>query len=192
MIKPNWVGMIYREGYVDPQTYTFLGRPDYMNTAPQMILALLGQLIGIGVAPSDITVCDTLAYLVNEYHGLLHRVFPNVRYEDYGGQFGRVKVSSSTVPLYWSCRPQAAAQDFLPTCFAEADYLVNFANFKAHSGSGVTLCQEPLWLADPLAGRGRVLQHAPRLLCPAGAHLPTAGGSDGTRTPRQKDGAEFN
>ena len=37
-----------------------------------MILALLGQLIGIGVAPSDITVCDPLAYLVNEYHGLLH------------------------------------------------------------------------------------------------------------------------
>jgi hypothetical protein len=31
-------------------------------------------------------------------------------------------------------------QDFVPTCFAEAEYLVNFANFKAHMGSGVTLC----------------------------------------------------
>ncbi|MHB9068111.1 MAG: DUF362 domain-containing protein, partial [Pirellulaceae bacterium] len=140
VIKPNWVGMIFSEGYVDPHTYTFTGRQDYMNTAPQMIVALLGQLTGIGVAQSDITVCDTLAYLVNEYYDLLHRVFPDVSYEDYGGQFGRVKVSSSTVPLYWSCRPEAAAQDFLPTCFAEADYLVNFANFKAHMGSGVTLC----------------------------------------------------
>ncbi|MHB0959453.1 MAG: DUF362 domain-containing protein [Pirellulaceae bacterium] len=140
VIKPNWVGMIFSEGYADPHTYTFTGRQDYMNTAPQMIVALLGQLTGIGVAPSDITVCDTLAYLVNEYYDLLHRVFPDVSYEDYGGQFGRVKVSSSTVPLYWSCRPEAAAQDFLPTCFAEADYLVNFANFKAHMGSGVTLC----------------------------------------------------
>ena len=192
VIKPNWVGMIFSEGHVDPQTYTFIGRHDYMNTAPQMILALLRQLTSVGVAPSDITVCDTLAYLVNEYHGLLHGSFPGVNYEDYGGQFGRVKVSSSTVPLYWSCRPQVAAQDFLPTCFAAADYLVNFANFKAHMGARRdTLRQEPLRLADPLAGSGRVLRHAPRLFFPAGRHLPPARGSDGPRTPWWKDGAEF-
>jgi hypothetical protein len=140
VIKPNWVGMIYREGYVDPASYTFTGRHDYMNTAPQMILALLRQLTAVGVAQSDITVCDTLAYLVHEYHEPLHRAFPDVRYEDYAGEFGRIQVRSSDVPLYWSCRPRAEAEDFLPTCFAEADYLVNFANFKAHMGSGVTLC----------------------------------------------------
>ncbi len=140
VIKPNWVGMIYREGHVDPATYTFLRRQDYMNTAPQMIIALLGQLTGAGVRQEDITVCDTLAYLVNEFHGPLHQAFSGVRYEDYAGEFGRVKVSSSTQPLFWSCRPQAELQDFLPTCFAEADYAVNFANFKAHMGSGVTLC----------------------------------------------------
>ncbi len=139
-IKPNWVGMIYREGHVDPKTYTFIRRQDYMNTAPQMIIALLGQLTGAGVKQADITVCDTLAYAVNEFHGPLHSAFPGVRFEDYAGEFGRIKVSSSTVPLYWSCRPQTESQDFLPTCFAEADYLVNFANFKAHMGSGVTLC----------------------------------------------------
>lgn len=140
VIKPNWVGMIYREGFVDPQTYTFCGRPDYMNTAPQMILALLNQLTSAGVAQADITVCDTLAYLVNEYYEPLHSAFPDVRYEDYGGKFGRVKVSESDVPLYWSCRPEGKTQDFIPTCFAEAEYVINFANFKAHMGSGVTLC----------------------------------------------------
>lgn len=140
VIKPNWVGMIYREGHVDPKTYTFIRRQDYMNTAPQMIIALLGQLTGAGVKQADITVCDTLAYAVNEFHCPLHSAFPGVRFEDYAGEFGRIKVSSSTVPLYWSCRPQAESQDFLPTCFAEADYLVNFANFKAHMGGGVTLC----------------------------------------------------
>jgi hypothetical protein len=141
VIKPNWVGMIYREGFVDPDTYTFIKRPDYMNTAPQMIVAVLRQLTrDAGVPQADITVSDTLAYLVNEYYGILHGAFPDVRYEDYAGKFGRIQVKTSTVPLYWSSRPEDAAQDYLPTCFAEAEYVINFANFKAHSGSGVTLC----------------------------------------------------
>lgn len=139
-IKPNWVGLIYREGHVQAESCTFLRRHDYMNTAPQMVSGLLRQLTAVGVAPADITVCDTLAYLVNEFHELLERDVPGVRYEDYGGAPGRVKVRSSEVPLYWSCRPQVDQQDYLPTCFADADYLVNFANLKAHMGSGVTLC----------------------------------------------------
>ncbi|HNQ89228.1 MAG TPA: DUF362 domain-containing protein [Verrucomicrobiota bacterium] len=140
IIKPNWVGMIYREGHVNAETYTFLRRHDYMNTAPQMIIALLRQLTACGVKPGDITVCDTLAYLVNEYYDLIHGAFPGVRFEDYAGKFGRIKVRTSTLPLHWSSRPANVAQDFLPTCFAEADYVINVANLKAHSGSGVTLC----------------------------------------------------
>jgi uncharacterized protein (DUF362 family) len=140
VIKPNWVGMIYREGNVDADSYRFVRRENYMNTAPQMILALLEQLTGAGVRQEAITVCDTLAYLVHEYYEPLVRAFPGVRYEDYAGQFGRVQVRTSNVPLYWSCRPKVEAQDFVPTCFAEADYVVNFANLKAHMGSGVTLC----------------------------------------------------
>jgi hypothetical protein len=31
MIKPNWVGMIYLEGHVNLDTYTFIRRQDYMN-----------------------------------------------------------------------------------------------------------------------------------------------------------------
>jgi hypothetical protein len=139
-IKPNWVGMIHLEGHVNADSYTFLRRPDYMNTAPHFVLALLRQLTGIGVRQADITVSDTLAYIVNEYHSLLASEFPAVRYADYAGKFGRLKVAPSTVPLHWSIRPQGLAQDYLPTCFAEAEYLINFANLKAHQGSGVTLC----------------------------------------------------
>jgi hypothetical protein len=141
LIKPNWVGMIWREGAVNPDTYTLIKRQDYMNTSPQMIIALLRQLVGtVGVKPSDITVSDTLAYLVNEYYDILHQAFPEVRYEDFAGKFGRTKVRESTVPLYWSCRPEGKRTDYLPTCIAEAEYLVNFATFKAHGGTGVTLC----------------------------------------------------
>lgn len=140
-IKPNWVGMIYREGFASGDSYTFVKRHDYMNTAPQMIVALLRQLTrDAGVKPADITVSDTLAYLVHEYYGILHGAFPEVRYEDYAGKFGRIQVKPSKVPLYWSCRPEGKMQDYLPTCFAEAEYIINFANFKAHMGSGVTLC----------------------------------------------------
>jgi hypothetical protein len=141
VIKPNWVGMIWREGHVNPDTYTFIDRHDYMNTSPQVVIALLKQLVGdVGVRAADITVCDTLAYLVHEYHEILDRAVPGVRYEDFAGRFGRIKVRESTVPLYWSCRPQGKLPDHLPTSFAESEYLVNLAQLKAHTGAGVTLC----------------------------------------------------
>lgn len=141
LIKPNWVGMIWREGAVDAETYTLAKRQDYMNTSPQMILALLKQLTGaVGARQANITVSDTLAYLVNEYDNVLHKEFPEVRYVDYGGKFGRIKAEASSVPLYWSSRPEGNKPDYLPTCFAEADYLINFATLKAHTAAGVTLC----------------------------------------------------
>jgi uncharacterized protein (DUF362 family) len=141
VIKPNFVGMIYREGRVNPDTYALTSRPDYMNTSPQMLLALFRQLTQVvGAKEADLTLCDTLAYLVNEYYDILHRQFPNVQYVDYAGKFGRTKVRESSVPVYWSCRPQGKTEDHLPSCFAEADYLINFANLKAHTAGGVTLC----------------------------------------------------
>jgi len=141
LIKPNWVGMIWREGAVDPERYTLIKRQDYMNTSPQMIISLLRQLTrDVGVKPADITVSDMLAYLVNEYYDLLHPAFPEVQYVDHEGKFGRTKVQASTVPFYLSCRPTGKKPDFLPSCIAEAGYLINFATFKAHTATGVTLC----------------------------------------------------
>jgi hypothetical protein len=141
VIKPNFVGMIWREGLVDPETYRLIKRHDYMNTSPQMLIALFGQLTRVaGVKEADITLCDTLAYLVSEYYDILHQRFPEVQYVDYAGKFGRIQAKESSVPLYWSSRPQGATEDHLPTCFAEAEYLINFANLKAHTGGGVTLC----------------------------------------------------
>lgn len=140
-VKPNWVGFIYREGNVNEETYTLVRRADYMNTSPQMLLALLGQLVkNVGVKESDITICDSLANLVNEYYDLLHGAYPNVQYVDHAGKFGRLQVKPSTVALYWSSRPEGRTPDYVPTCFAEAAYVINFANLKAHAAAGVTLC----------------------------------------------------
>jgi uncharacterized protein (DUF362 family) len=141
-IKVNFVGFIWREGCVDPDTYTILEKhKNYMNTSPQLIVAILRQLVQVaGVKESDIALGDTLAYFVNEYYDIIHARFPGVRCIDYAGKFGRLKAEPSTVELHWSSRPAEASQDYLPTFLAGADYLINLANLKAHTGAGVTLC----------------------------------------------------
>jgi hypothetical protein len=144
-IKVNFVGCIFSEGNVDPTTYDLGGRRlDYMNTSPQMILALLRQLVkNAGVNQEDISVGDPLSLFPNQYYDVLHGEFPKVHYIDHnGGSEGhpRTKVELSTVPLYWSSRPEGVTQDYLPTHYAEAKYLVNMANLKSHTMAGVTLC----------------------------------------------------
>jgi len=141
VIKVNFVGFIWRDRHVDPDTYELVRRKDYMNTSPQMILALLRQLVEtVGVKEADIAIGDSLAYFANEYYNILHSEFPNVRYLEHTGKFGRIRMKQSSVPFYWSCHPKDCLQDYVPAAFAEADYLINMANLKAHTAAGVTLC----------------------------------------------------
>jgi Domain of unknown function (DUF362) len=140
-IKVNFVGLIWRGGGVNPETYKLEKQQDYMNTSPQMILALLRQLTGVvGVPQQDIRMGDTLALFAKEYYDLLSTEFPKVHYVDHSGKFGRVEAKPSTVPLYWSARPPGCKQDYGPAFLADADHIVNLANLKAHTGAGVTLC----------------------------------------------------
>ncbi len=118
----------------------------WVNTSPQMILALLRHLVNVvGVAQSDITVGDTTCYFPNHYWDYLHGEFPNVRYLQWTALWGRVgPVSSQGRPsetrIFWST-PAAAGftPDYLPVNYAEANYLINFACLKGHS-AGITLC----------------------------------------------------
>jgi hypothetical protein len=141
-IKVNFVGMIWRWDSVDPGTYDLTDtRIDYMNTSPQMMLALLRQLVEtVGAKQADIAIGDTLACFANDYYDILQAEFPDVRYLDHAGKFGRTGVKPSSVPLYWSCRPEGCLQDYVPISFAEAEYLINLANLKSHTAAGVTLC----------------------------------------------------
>jgi len=140
-IKVNFVGFIWRHGGVNPDNYNLESWRDYMNSSPQLILALFRQLTEVvGVRQSDISLCDSLAYFANEYYNILHSRYSDVRYMDYTGKFGRIKMQPSSIPLYWSCRPSRCKQDYVPRAFAQADYIINLANLKAHTGAGVTLC----------------------------------------------------
>jgi len=144
-IKVNYVGCIAvwsRRPVTNIKDYN-LRSMDYMNTSPQMIIALLRQLVDkVGVNETDITVGDTLCYFPNEYYNMCHEKFPNVRYLDYVGKFGRTRAKSSSVALYWST-PDAADKttDYIPASYFEADYLINMANLKSHNDfAGITLC----------------------------------------------------
>jgi gluconolactonase len=141
VIKANFVGFIWTHGGVNGDNYNLETKKDYMNTSPQMLIALLRQLVNtVGVKESDIAIFDSLAYFSNEYYDMFRKEFPNLRCIDHAGKFGRIKSGQSSVPLYWSCKGEAEKQDYAPACFAEADYIINFANLKAHTGAGVTLC----------------------------------------------------
>ncbi|UCC22291.1 MAG: DUF362 domain-containing protein [Planctomycetota bacterium] len=132
---------------VDPVTYD--KDPTYINNidnSPQMILALLRQLVyEAGVDQSDITFGDPTGMIPNYMWNIIHPEFPDVNYMDNEGGMGRTRVEFSEVPLYWST-PDAVGkpgkpleQDYIPSCFAEADYMINFAILKGHS-AGITVC----------------------------------------------------
>jgi len=146
MIKVNLVGCHYLHGWggVDATTYDLTAAMDYMNTSPQVMLAVLRRLVNVvGAAQADITIGDPLALFPNQYHAMLAGEFPDVNYLDHEGgipEHPRVAAQNSTVPLYWSNHPTGNQQDFILESYAQATYFINLANFKSHSGAGVTLC----------------------------------------------------
>jgi hypothetical protein len=132
---------------VDPTTYS--KNADIANTidnSPQMILALLRQLVDVvGVDQNDITIGDPTGLVPSYSWNMLHPEFPRVHYLDNYGGSGRTRAEFSHVPFYWST-PAAARkrQDYIPTAFAAARYIINFAILKGH-GAGVTLCAKNLY-----------------------------------------------
>jgi len=142
MVKVNFVGLVgWSWGGADPNTYELVDKQDYMNTSPQMMIALLGQLVNdAGVQQSDITIGDTTAFFANPYYELCHRKFPNVHYLDCAGKFGRVKAKLSSVQFHWSSEPKDVLPDYVPVSYVAADYFINIANLKSNWGGGITLC----------------------------------------------------
>jgi hypothetical protein len=142
-IKVNLVGCILGAA-VDPKSYDMVRGLDYMNASPQMILALLRQLVHMaGVNQQDISVGDPLSLFPNQYYDLLHSEFPDVHYLDHNGgnaSHPRTRVQYSSIPFYWSSRPTGKTQDYVPAPYAEAKYFINMANLKSHVIAGVTLC----------------------------------------------------
>ncbi|RME91044.1 MAG: DUF362 domain-containing protein [Verrucomicrobia bacterium] len=141
-----WAGASTTPPFVDPVTREKTRFPDHIDVAPQMVLALLHQLIEVvGVRQEDISVGDTTALWPDCYLQRLLEVYPEVHYvENLGGE-NRERAEFSEVPLYWSTpEAEGTLQDYIPRMFAEASYVINFTTLKGHS-SGVTLCGKNLY-----------------------------------------------
>lgn len=142
-IKTNFGSTNHLAGWcaADTVTYALVKKPDFVNTSPQIVRALLRQLVNAaGVHQADISVGDPVCYYPNEYYDSCHAEFPDVEYLDFAGKNGRTKAVLSTVPMYWSCRPNGVMQDYIEKHIAEATYLINCAVMKSHAGNGITLC----------------------------------------------------
>ena len=136
VIKVNFVGSIAVWGNIK-------GDPNYPNTSPQIIHAVLEQLVKIaGVSQNNITVGDPTCKFPDEFYKYLHGDFPDVNYLCYGNELGRVKATLSSIPFHWST-PDASGkvQDYVPKAYADATYLINIANLKGHfDQAGISLC----------------------------------------------------
>jgi hypothetical protein len=114
---------------------------DSIGPAPQLMHALLGQLVNVvGVAQSDITIGDPTGLFVNNMYDPLHDDFPDVVYLDNRGGNGRTRAEFSAVPFDWSdASSDGMTQDYVPAAIAEATYVINFAELKTHEGAGITV-----------------------------------------------------
>ena len=114
---------------------------DSIGPAPQLMHALLGQLVNVvGVAQSDITIGDPTGLFVNNMYDPLHDDFPDVVYLDNRGGNGRTRAEFSSAPFDWSdADDDGMTQDYVPAAIAEATYVINFAELKTHEGAGITV-----------------------------------------------------
>jgi hypothetical protein len=135
-----------------------------IDNSPQLTVALLKQLVDVvGARPPDIAVGDPSRLVPAYYHSIvsstegLGDVVYLSRRAPQGS--GRTPARYSNVPVHWSDPdPKRLAEgmqpDHVPTHYAEADYLVNFAILKSHDDSGVTLCAKNHYgslIRDPVA-----------------------------------------
>lgn len=141
-IKINLTTCNANYNWVNPTTWDKIEYLASSDTSPQMILAVLRQLVYVaGVDPSCIAVGDTLARFPNQWRNLLYPEFPGVIYFDKVGGSGRTQSTPSSIVQHWShgLDPNSYSTDYIPAIYAQADYLINMAVLKSH-GAGITLC----------------------------------------------------
>jgi hypothetical protein len=147
-VKINLVACNYNPAWciVDTSTYKLKKELDFMHTSPQVVRSLLRELVNVvGVNQADISIGDPTAYYPAEYYDSVHAEFPNVKFMDHAGKFGRTKYTSSSTPMYWSCRPTGVTQDYVPADYVQATYFINLSTMKSHLGAGITLCAKNLY-----------------------------------------------
>jgi len=113
-------------------------RPRRMDATPQLLNAMLGQLVNVvGVAQEDITMGDPYREFRAEYRDLVMSQYPDVYYVDGAGDHGvHQTVPSTEEVLVFS---DGKLKSTLPRQYLDAAYVINIACLKSHNGGGITL-----------------------------------------------------
>jgi len=117
------------------------GSPDLgtCETSPFIVLQILRQLVNeCGIAQSDIAVGDPQNPTFGHNYDAWAAEFPDVIYTDRStGSFGRTLIHPTKNDLiFYSDKFQT---DKLYDIIENAGYMINVANLKPHSGTGITL-----------------------------------------------------
>ena len=110
-----------------------------LNSSPFVTLALVRSLVHDGgVRQQDIILCEPSRAITDSIYNKVHREFPLVRMIDNIGGDGREKCEYYPDQITYSVDNGKMARG-LAKCIVDADYLINSALLKTHSGPGVTL-----------------------------------------------------
>ncbi len=110
-----------------------------LNSSPFVTLALLRSMVRDGgVRQQDIIVCEPSRAITDSIYNKVHREFPFIRIIDNLGGDGREKCEYYPEQIVYSVDNGKMARG-LAKCIVDADYLINSALLKTHSGPGVTL-----------------------------------------------------
>jgi hypothetical protein len=110
-----------------------------LNSSPYVTLALVRSLINDGgVRQQDVIICEPSRAITDSIYNKIHREFPGVVFIDNLGGNGRLKCEYYPEQIKYSVDNGKMARG-LAKCIVDADYLINSALLKTHSGPGVTL-----------------------------------------------------
>ncbi len=130
-----------------------------LNSSPFVTLALVRSLVNEGgVSPSDIIVCEPSRAITDSIFFKINREFPEVVCIDNIGGEGREKCEYYPEALSYSIDNGKMARG-LAKCIVDADYVINSALLKTHSGPGVTLTGKNWYGATDIALQWRKNAH---------------------------------
>lgn len=114
--------------------------PKNINTAPQLSLAILDQLVNkAGVAEEDISIGDPNVGMDDNTYNKLSNEFPDVTY--WGSGTGRVSATGTASAVLFSSNQDSPdkTSDKLPQAYVDATYMLNIPVFKKHHRAGISL-----------------------------------------------------
>jgi len=110
-----------------------------LNSSPFTTLALVRSMVREGgVRQQDIILCEPSRAITDSIYDKVYREFPQVTFIDNIGGDGREKCEYYPEQIVYSVDNGKMARG-LAKCIVDADYLINSALLKTHSGPGVTL-----------------------------------------------------